>query len=120
MSLQPNQEILGAVQEGECSEIDEVNPYAAEDKRKYLGWEAGHERMVAEIAQEEKWGNLSWYRKLRCRLGIHKYKMKRVRGRPHINPKLEGPSKIDGRDPVVKKYTCIFCGDVYFIGLGRF
>ena len=41
----------------------------------------------------------------------------------HIIPKKyidTETGKIDGRDPIIKKYTCIYCDDTYFIGMGRF
>ena len=117
MALHPDQTILGAVQLGTCAEADEVNPYQSDDKKRYLGWEQGHKRAIANFQQEQQWDNLSLFRKLMCKIGIHKYSLKRIPGRPHIDPKS---GNIDRRDPIVKKYTCVYCDDVYFIGLGRF
>ena len=114
--LHPNQEILGAVQEGTCAEFGNTNPYEPEDKKRYLGWEQGYKNVVREHKEQQEWANTSRWQKLKCRLGFHKYILKKIPGRPHINPKGE----IDRRDPIIKKYTCICCNDVYFIGLGRF
>ncbi len=112
--LHPNQEILGAVQLGACADLSDVNPYEPEDKKKYLGWQQGHSRVIEENQLQQKRVGSSWFRKLMCKLGIHKYNLKRVPGRPHINPQT---GNIDRRDPIIEKYTCICCSDVYFLGL---
>lgn len=85
MTLCPNQEILGAVQEEACADSDAKNP--------------------------------SLIRRIVCKIGFHKYSLKYIPGRPHINPKT---GNIDRRDPIIEKYTCIYCDDTYFLGLGRF
>ena len=116
MTLHPHQEILGAVQEGTCSEPNDINPYKPEDVKKYCGWKQGYENAVKDHKLQQKIDGLSLLDKLKCRIGIHKYKLKRIPGRPHINPKT---GKIDRRDPIIKKYTCVRCNDTYFIGLNR-
>lgn len=113
MSLHPNQTILSAVQLGMCSNPNDTNPYEPEDKKKHLGWEQGHERVVEEHQRQQKYNKLPLSRKILCKIGIHKYSLSRIPGRPHVNPKT---GNIDRRDPIIKKYTCD-CGDVYFLGL---
>lgn len=112
--LHPNQVILGAVQLGACADLNDVNPYKPEDKKRYLGWEQSHLRVVEEHRQRQIWDNASWFRKILCTIGIHRHSLKRIPGRPHIDK----TGKIDRRDPIIEKYTCV-CGDVYFLGLGN-
>ena len=114
MSLHPNQIILGAVQEGKCSNIDDINPYEISDKKRYMGWEQGHKTTIKEYKEQQKYNNLSFFRKVICKMGFHKYKLKCVPGRPHINPIT---NNIDRHDPIIKKYKCIYCSATYFIGL---
>lgn len=111
--LHPDQAILGAVQLGACADLNETNPYEPEDKKRHLGWKQGHSRVIEEHRQYRRWDNVSWFRKILCRIRIHRYTLKRIPGRPHIDPKT---GNIDRRDPIIKKYTCV-CGDVYFLGL---
>ena len=106
MSLHPNQAILGAVQLGFCADLETANPYEPEDKKRYLGWEQGHKRAIEEHRQRQKYDNLSLFRKVLCGIGIHKYNLTHVPGRPHIDPKT---GNIDRRDPIIKKYTCVYC-----------
>lgn len=113
MTLHPNQTILGAVQLGTCADLNTTNPYEPEDKKRYLGWEEGHQRAIKEHQQQQKY-NPSFFRSVLCKIGFHQYSLRRIPGRPHINPKT---GNIDRRDPIIKKYTCVFCNDVYFIGL---
>lgn len=112
-SLHPNQIILGAVQEGRCAELSDINPYTLEDRKRRLGWEQGHYRSIKEHERCQRYANLSWFRKVLCKLGVHKHILKLVPGRPHINRQT---GAIDRRDPVIKRYTCD-CGDVFFVGL---
>ncbi len=114
MPLHPDQTILGAVQIGTCADVSAVNPYEPKDKKRYLGWEQGHERAIKEYQQQQKYNNLSLFRKAMCIIGFHKHSLKLIPGRPHINPKT---GNIDKRDPIIKKYTCVYCDDVCFIGL---
>ena len=111
--LHPNQVILGAVQLGICSEINDANPYEPEDDKRQLGWKQGHSRVIEEHQQYQRWDKASWLRKILCKVGFHKYHLKRIPGRPHIDPKT---SNIDRRDLIIEKYICI-CGDIYFSGL---
>lgn len=113
MVLHPDQTILEAVQLGTCAAPDDTNPYKPEDKKRFLGWEEGHKRSIEEHEREQKYNSLSFFRKIKCKIGFHKYKLKRISGRPHINPKTHS---IDRRDPIIKKYTCIYCDETYFIG----
>jgi len=117
MGLHPNQEILGAVQLGTCAGINDTNPYQPEDKKKYFGWKQGHERAIENHQEYLRWKNAPWYRKAMCKIGAHKYSLKRIPGRPHIDPKT---GNIDGRNPIIKKYTCIYCPDTRFVGLGGY
>ncbi len=112
--LHVNQDILGAVQLGACSAIDDTNPYEPEDKKRYLGWKQGHKRAVEERQQQKRWSDSSWFCKLMCKLGIHRCALTRVPGRPHID---WNTGLIDRRDPIISKYTCVCCGDVHFEGL---
>lgn len=114
MTLHPNQKILFAVQLGACSGLHGTNPYEPEDKKMFLGWEQGHSRVIKEHEEQQKWANASFFRNILCKVGIHKHALKRVPGRPHINPKS---GDIDRRDPIIEKWTCVYCPDVYFIGL---
>jgi hypothetical protein len=116
MGVHPNQVILGAVQVGACAALDEANPYKPEDEQRYLGWEEGHKRVVEEYYQQQRYNNASLFRKFLCSVGLHNYRLKRIPGRPHIDAKT---GNIDRRDPIIKKYTCGCCGDVYFVGLGN-
>ena len=109
-----DQIILGAVQEGVCAELGSTNPYKPEDKKQHAGWEQGHKRAIEDHRQREKYTSLSWFRKAKCKIGLHRYNLSKIPGRPHINPKT---GDIDRRDPIIEKYTCVYCGDVYFIGL---
>lgn len=111
--LQPSQVILGAVQLGACADLDDINPYEPEDKKRYLGWEQGHSRVIKEHRQQQIRDSASWFRKIMCRIGFHKHHLKRIPGRPHIDPET---GNVDKRDPIIEKYTCV-CGDIYFIGL---
>lgn len=112
MSLHVNQEILGAVQQGQCSELNDENPYSQEDKKKFAGWKEGHSEVVARQAKLQKYLKFSGWRHFLCAIGFHKYYPKLVPGRP----KVRG-CKIVGRDPLIKKFVCSCCSDVYFIGL---
>ena len=114
MGLHPNQTILSAVQEGTCSAIDDINPYETGDKKRYLGWQQGHENVTREHQQQQKYNESSLLRRLLCKIGLHKYQCKHIPGRPHINPKT---GEMDRRDPIIKKYTCICCDYTYFVGL---
>lgn len=100
MALHPDQTILGAVQEGACASPNDTNPYEAEDKKRYLGWQQGHESAIKEYQQQQRYSNISLFRKILCKIGWHKYNLTRVPGRPHINPKT---SNIDRRDPILLK-----------------
>lgn len=111
--LHPNQEILGAVQLGACADLNDTNPYEPDDKKRYAGWEQGHSNVIEEHRHRQEWDNVSWFRKIMCKVGFHKHRLKRIPGRPHIDPKT---GNIDRRDPIIEKYTCL-CGDIYFLGL---
>jgi len=111
--LHTDQVILGAVQLGACADLNDVNPYKTEDKKRYLGWQQGHSRVIEENRHQQEWEKVSWIRRVKCKIGLHQHRLKRIPGRPHIDPKT---GKIDRRDPIIEKYTCI-CGDVYFLGL---
>ncbi len=113
MVLHVDQTILGAVQLGECANLNDTNPYEPTDRKRYLGWQEGHKRVIAEHQQWQKHNNLSLFRKIMCKTGFHKYSLKRIPGRPHIDSKT---GNINGRDSVIKKYTCD-CGAVCFEGL---
>ena len=106
------QEIVAVIQEGRCSGVNGTNPYAPEDRKRYLGWEYGHERTVTEHRQKQQHDDLPLWRKLLCKIGFHEYALKRVPGRPHIKN-----NRIVGRDPIIKKYSCVYCPAVYFVGL---
>ncbi len=106
------QAIIGTIQEGRCADIAETNPYVHEDQKKRLAWEYGHESTVKEHQQQQRHDSLSVWRKLLCKVGLHKYNLKRVPGRPHIKD-----NEIVGRDPIINKYTCIYCPATYFVGL---
>ncbi len=114
MVLHVNQDILGAVQKGECSELNDTNPYEAEDIKRFEGWKQGHKRVVAEQEQIQKWNATSFFRKILCKIGIHKDKLSKIPGRPHIKD-----GKIVSRDSIIKKFTCIHCDNVHFIGRFR-
>ena len=114
MSLHPNQIILGAVQIGKCSDINDINPYNISNKKKYMGWEQGHETVIKEYKEQQKYNNLSFFRKFLCKIGFHKYSLKCIPGRPHIN---SINNNIDRRDPIIKKYKCIYCPATHFIDL---
>lgn len=113
MVLHPNQEILSAVQLGTCADLNEENPYKPRDKKRYLGWQQGHERVIEEHRLQRQRNDTSWFRKIMCKIGFHKHKLKRIPGRPHIDTQT---GNIDRRDPIIEKYTCV-CGDIYFLGL---
>lgn len=115
MTLHPDQVILGAVQEGTCADVNDANPYEPEDKKRFLGWEQGHKRAIEEYEQQQKHDSLSLSRTIKCKLGFHNYILKKIPGRPHIDPK----GTITRRDPIIKKYTCVYCDNVYFLGLGN-
>jgi len=114
MALHPDQMILGAVQLGRCASLDDTNPYEPKDKKRYFGWQQGHESAIEEYRQQQKYNNAPSFRKILCKIGWHKYSLKHIPGRPHIDPKT---SNIDRRDPIIEKYTCVYCNDVYFTGL---
>lgn len=114
MSLSVDQTILGAVQEGTCAEIDAVNPYSMEDKKRYFGWKEGHEGAVKDYNQQKKYDSLTSWQKFKCWLGIHEYTIKKLPGRPHID---NATGDIISRDPIVKKYTCIYCNDSFLVGV---
>ncbi len=114
MVLHVNQTILGEVQIGRCSGLDDVNPYEPQDRKRYLGWEQGHKTMIESHRQHKKHKAMPWYRKILCQIGVHKYTLKLIPGRPRIG--FQTGLSI-GRDPIIKKYVCD-CGDTYFIGLG--
>lgn len=103
--LQPDQTILGAVQIGTCSDINDANPYEKKDSERYMGWEEGHNRAVEIHRLQEKWAALPLYRKILCKLSFHKYRVKLIPGRPHIG----SGGNIDRRDPIIKRYICIYC-----------
>ncbi len=115
MGLHVNQDILGAVQRGECSEPNDKNPYEVTDLKRFEGWKQGHKSVVTEQEQMQRWGKTPLLRKVLCKVGIHKDKLQKIPGRPHIKA-----GKIVARDPVIKKFTCIYCGNVHFIGRFRF
>ena len=106
------QAIIGTIQEGRCADISDTNPYSPEDKKKHLAWGYGHERTVGEHEQQQKYACLPFWRKALCKIGLHKYTLKRIPGRPRIKD-----NEIVGRDPIINKYTCIYCPAVYFVGL---
>ncbi len=114
MGLHPNQEILGAVQQGMCSQVDDANPFEATDTKRFMGWQQGHDRMARGSRQQQEYDNLSWWRKAKCWAGFHVYNLTRVPGRPHINPVM---GNIDRRDFIIKKYSCAYCPATFFIGL---
>ena len=114
MSLHVNQTILGAVQEGRCSKLGDVNPYEPDDKKRYLGWEQGHKSVLQAHEERQRYKNSPWYRKVLCKLGIHNYSVSYIPGRPHINPQT---GNIIGRDPIITKYTCVCCSYDYCVGL---
>jgi hypothetical protein len=104
--LHPNQDILGAVQEGRCSGLSDANPYEPDDKKRYLGWEEGHKAVIKNHKLQIKWNGLPWYRKLLCKIGFHDYRYKLVPGRPHYNPQTR---QIDRRDPIIRVPICKHC-----------
>ena len=112
MGLQPNQVILGAVQQGKCSDPDDINPFDIADRKRHAGWEQGHKSMVADLVMRQKYNDVPVWQKIKCKIGLHKYNLSHVPGRPHIRN-----NRIIGRDPIIKKYTCIHCPAVYFVGL---
>lgn len=114
MVLHVNQIILGAVQEGECSKLDDENPYKQNDVERYEGWKQGHKRIIQDHKQQERYANSSAWQKILCFFGVHKYNLQRIPGRPHIDC---GTGLILRRDPVIEKYTCLCCGKTYFINL---
>ena len=115
MTLRVDQTILGAVQQGTCAELGDVNPHKPEDKKRFLGWEQGYKNVVREHNLQQRLNNRSLCRRFLCCIGIHKYRLKLVPGRPHIGK----GGNIDRRDPIVKKYICIYCDDTYFVGRMR-
>ena len=109
-----DQIILGAVQEGMCAKPNEVNPYSPSDKKQFMGWEQGHKTAIKDYQQREKYANLSWFCKLKCLIGRHRYHLTKIPGRPHIDPKTRS---IDRRDPIIEQYVCVYCDKTYFINL---
>ena len=114
MTLHVDQTILSAVQQGTCAEFGKTNPYKPENKKRFLGWEQGYENVIKGHEHQQKIQICSFYRRFLCCIGIHKYHLKLIPGRPHINPQTRD---IDSRDPIIKKYVCIYCDETYFIGL---
>ncbi len=110
-----DQDILGAVQKGTCAEPNDTNPYEVTDIKRFEGWKQGHKSAVAEQEQIQKWESTSLFRKILCKVGIHKDRLTKIPGRPHIKA-----GKIVSRDSIIKKFTCIHCDNVHFIGRFRF
>jgi len=47
-------------------------------------------------------------------MGLHEYTLKKIPGRPYIDNEK---GLITARDPIIKKYTCIYCDNTFFKGL---